>query len=99
MHHCRFLLVWTVRCTFSFRMVFFYPVTAGWIWTSSAYVKSQSTNKYFDLRQARSSFVILVIVVAVSHIQRIDYRPEKTNLHGVASPACGLLNSEKSTKI
>ena len=42
-----FSLVWRVVCTFSFRMVFFYLVTTGWILTSVFYVFNQS-NQSFD---------------------------------------------------
>ena len=39
----------------------------------------------------------LVVVVVVSHIQRIGCQPEKL-LYTVANPARGLLNREKRTK-
>ena len=41
--------------------------------------------------------LISVVVVAVSHIQRIGCQPEKKTLH-VANPARGLLNRENITK-
>ena len=51
----------------------------------------------------RRSIVVVVVVVAVSHIQRIGCQPETTTLllrvfYTVANPARGLLNSEKRTK-
>ena len=47
MYHCRLLLliVWKVRCTFSFRVMFFYVVTTGWMLTSSYYVRLLSINQ------------------------------------------------------
>ena len=36
-HHCCFLFIWRVRRTFSFQMVFFYLLTTGWIFFTSAY--------------------------------------------------------------
>ena len=41
--------------------------------------------------------ITYVVVVVVSHIQRIDCQPEKL-LYTVANPARGLLNREKRTK-
>ena len=43
-------------------------------------------------------FCLFVVVVVVSHIQRIGGQPEKTILYTVANPARGLLNREKRTK-
>ena len=40
----------------------------------------------------------LVIVVVVSHIQRIDCQPKKKLLYTVANPARGVLNREKKKK-
>ena len=44
--------------------------------------------------------IVVVVVVAVSHIQRIGCQLETTTLlfYTVANPARGLLNSEKRTK-
>ena len=41
---------------------------------------------------------LLIVVVVVSHIQRIGCQPEKKLLYTVANPACGLLNREKKKK-
>ena len=41
--------------------------------------------------------MVVVVVVVVSHIQRIGCQPEKL-LYTVANPARGLLNREKRTK-
>ena len=41
---------------------------------------------------------IYVVVVVVSHIQRIGCQPEKKLLYTVANPARGLLNREKKKK-
>ena len=38
---------------------------------------------------------VVVVVVVVSHIQRIGCQPEKKLLYTVANPARGLLNREK----
>ena len=38
----------------------------------------------------------VVVVVVVSHIQRIGCQPEKKLLYTVANPARGLLNREKN---
>ena len=40
----------------------------------------------------------VVVVVVVSHIQRIGCQPEKKLLYTVANPARGLLNREKKKK-
>ena len=40
---------------------------------------------------------LVVVVVVVSHIQRVGYQSEKL-LYTVANPAHGLLNREKRTK-
>ena len=40
----------------------------------------------------------IVVVVVVSHIQRIGCQPEKKLLYTVANPARGLLNREKKKK-
>ena len=41
---------------------------------------------------------VVVVVVVVSHIQRIGCQPEKKLLYTVANPARGLLNREKKKK-
>ena len=41
---------------------------------------------------------VVVVVVVVSHIQRIGCQPEKKLLYTVANPARGLLNREKKEK-
>ena len=43
LYHCHFLFVWRVPRTFSFRILFFYFVTRGWIFIS-ANAKIQSFN-------------------------------------------------------
>ena len=40
----------------------------------------------------------VVVVVVVSHVQRIGCQPEKNLLYTVANPARGLLNREKKKK-
>ena len=44
------------------------------------------------------SYCFVVVVVVVSHIQRIGCQPEKTLLYTVANPARGLLNKEEKKK-
>ena len=41
---------------------------------------------------------LVVVVVVVSHIQRIGYQPRKKLLYTVANPARGLLNRKKKEK-
>ena len=42
--------------------------------------------------------MVVLIVVVVSHIQRIGCQPEKLLYYTVANTARGLLNKEKRTK-
>ena len=44
-------------------------------------------------------YIVVVVVVAVSHIQRIGCQPEKNYfIYTMANPARGLLNREKKKK-
>ena len=95
LYHFRFIFVWRVRRTFfpSFRMVFFYvlPCDHGRDFFTSIYVRIQSINQSHGestINRADHPIsyypdkLVVVVVVVVSHIQRIGCQPEKTTLHG-----------------
>ena len=65
LYHFRFLLVWRVRRTLSFRMVFFYLVTTG-CWISDISLCEKSTNQSINASIAHTgtthSYSIIVLL-------------------------------------
>ena len=80
LYHYRFLLVWRVPCTFSFRMVFFYLVTTGWILTIQS------------ISQLKKDGIVYCTVCTVCMV--ITYSKSKDQPGKAANPARGQLNRE-----
>ena len=73
LYHCRFIFVWRVRCTFSFRLVFFYVVTTDWILTS-AYLRIQPINQVQSSEVSVHTRVICMVITYRRVLLQYKYR-------------------------